>query len=60
MCRHIVATKNNKVGIVMAYKTTLNGETVYVYTESEHLKAVEYENLSHKAKQLLDLLGDEK
>lgn len=39
------------------YKTQIDGKTVYVYTEQEHLRALEYENISYKAKKLIELMG---
>ena len=43
----------------MVEKTTKNGKTVYIYSEAEHQKAVEYENISHKAiKMLENFVGD--
>ena len=38
----------------MVEKIVKQGKTVYVYSEAEHRKALEYENISHKAIQLLN------
>lgn len=35
-------------------KIVKDGKTYFLYTEAEHQKALEYENISHKAINLLD------
>jgi hypothetical protein len=37
----------------MVERIVKEGKTVYIYSETEHQRAVEYENLSHKAIQML-------
>ena len=38
----------------MVEKIVKEGKTVYIYSEAEHQKALEYENISHKAVKLLN------
>ena len=56
--RTSVHTKIDQEKVInMVEKIVKEGKTVYIYSEAEHQKAIEYENISHKAIKLLNALG---
>lgn len=44
----------------MVERIVKEGKTVYIYSETEHQRAVEYENISHKAIKILEKFSGER